>query len=413
MKLKDIALRNAKRAEKPYRLFDGDGLYLEVMPNGGKYWRLKYRYAGKEKRLSFGVYPEISLADARERRMEARKVLAAGSDPGEVKKEAKRTLLLNAENNFEAVAREWIENQRHKWTPRYADFMVRRLEKDIFPKLGTRPVKDITAPELLTVLRIIEKRGALEIAHRAMKACGQIFMYAIATCRAERNPAADLQGALKTSIKKNFAHLKEIDLPEFLQKLEGYDGTFQTKLAVKLLLLTFVRTTELRAAEWTEIDLERAEWRIPAARMKMRRAHTVPLPTQAVEILAELKRLNGQWKYVFPNPNKPIQHMSENAVLYAIYRMGYHSRATGHGFRHTASTILNERGFNYDHIERQLAHVEGNKVRGAYNHAEYLPQRREMMQWWADYLDAVADGRAPRSANTGDGKVITFQLGAR
>ena len=216
-------------------------------------------------------------------------------------------------------------------------------------------------------------------------------MYGIATGRAERNPANDIKGALKTHVKKHFAHLKAIELPEFLEKVKAYDGHPQTKLAVTLLMLTFVRTTELRGATWDEIDLDKAEWCIPAERMKMRRVHIVPLSRQAVAAFKELQRLNGQWKYVFPNPYKPIKHMSENAVLYALYRMGYHSRTTGHGFRHTASTILNESGlFDSDAIERQLAHVQGNKIRGVYNHAEYLPERRKMMQWWADYLDKVA-----------------------
>ena len=299
--------------------------------------------------------------------------------------------MVSAENNFEVIAREWIEAKSPAWTPRYTKFLVKRLENDLFPNLGSRPIKDITAPELLSVVRIIEKRGALELANRALQYCGQVFMYGIATGRADRNPANDIKGALKTHVKKHFAHLKAIELPEFLKKVKAYDGHPQTRLAVKLLMLTFVRTTELRGATWDEIDLDKAEWRIPAERMKMRRGHIVPLSRQSVECLKELQIFNGNWKFLFPNPHKPIKHMSENAVLYALYRMGYHSRTTGHGFRHTASTILNECGlFNGDAIERQLAHVQGNKVRGAYNHAEYLPERRKMMQWWADYLDEVA-----------------------
>jgi integrase len=272
--------------------------------------------------------------------------------------------------------------------------LIKRLEKDLFPKLGSRPIKDISAPELLSVVRIIEERGATDLANRALQYCGQIFMFGIATGRAERNPANDIKGALKTHVKKHYAHLKDIELPEFLEKVKAYDGHPQTRLAVVLLILTFVRTTELRGATWDEIDLEKAEWRIPAERMKMRRDHIVPLSSQAIAAFKELQRLNGQWRFVFPNPYKPIKHMSENAVLYALYRMGYHSRTTGHGFRHTASTILNESGlFDSDVIERQLAHVQGNKVRGVYNHAEYLPERRKMMQWWADYLDKVGPKR--------------------
>lgn len=388
--LTDIAIRNAKPKDKPYKLYDGGGLFLLIQPSGGKWWRFKYRWLEKEKLLSLGTYPDTSLAEARERHIQARKALAAGNDPNAVKKEAKRLIAINAENSFELVGREWLEARSPGWTPRYTEYMRKRLEIDLFPKLGDRPIKDINAPELLSVVRIIEKRGALELANRALGYAGQIFMYAIATGRADRNPANDIKGALKTHVKKGYTHLKEIDLPEFLQKVENFQEiTPQTKLALKLLLLTFVRTSELRGATWSEIDLEKAEWRISPERMKMRRGHIVPLSKQAITILKELKLLNGQWEYVFPQEHKPIKCMSENAILYALYRMGYKDRTTGHGFRHTASTILNEHGFNPDHIERQLAHVEENKIRGTYNQAEYLPHRRILMQWWADHLDKL------------------------
>lgn len=392
-KLTDRAIKNAQAGEKIRKLSDGNGLVLVVYPNGSKYWVYRYRHLGKEKTLSLGIYPEVTLAEARLKLIDARKVRSQGQDPSEARKELKRQAIVSAVNSFEAIAREWVTAKSPGWTPRYAEFIVHRMEIDLFPKLGTRPIKDIAAPELLSVIRLIEERGALDLAARAMQYCGQIFMFGIATGRAERNPANDLKGALKTHVKKHYAHLKAIELPEFLGKLEVYSGERQTALAVKLLLLTFVRTVELRGAEWAEIDLGNAEWRIPAERMKMRRDHIVPLSTQSVAVLKELHHLNGRWKYVFPNPYRPIKHMSENAVLYALYRMGYHSRATGHGFRHTASTVLNESGlFHGDVIERQLAHVQGNKVRGVYNHAEYLPERRKMMQWWADYLDQVAAG---------------------
>ena len=391
-KLTDTAIKGAKPGNTIKKLSDGNGLTLLVYPNGSKYWVYRYRYLGKEKTLSLGIYPLVSLADARRKLFEARTLLSDGQDPSEARKEAKRQAILSAENTFEAVAREWVAMKGAAWTPRYADFITNRLEKDLFPPLGARPINDITAPELLSAVRLIEKRGALDLAGRALQYSGQIFMYGIATGRAERNPAGDLKGALKTHVKKNYAHLKAIELPEFLQKVRAYDTRHpQTRLAVTLLLLTFVRTTELRGATWDELDLENAEWRIPAERMKMRRDHIVPLSHQAVSAFRELQRLNGEWKYVFPNPYKPIKYMSENSILYALYRMGYHSRTTGHGFRHTASTILNESGlFSGDAIERQLAHVQGNKVRGAYNHAQYLPERRKMMQWWADYLDGLA-----------------------
>jgi integrase len=389
-KLTEIAIKSAKAGNSIKKLSDGNGLTLLVYPNGSKYWIYRYRYLGKEKTLSLGIYPEVKLAEARMKLIDARKLIADGQDPSEARKALKRQAIISSENNFEAIALEWIEAKSPAWSERYTGFLIKRLENDLFPKLGSRPIKDITAPELLSVIRIIEERGATDLANRALQYCGQIFMFAIATCRAERNPANDIKGALKTHVKKHFAHLKAIELPEFLEKVTAYDGHRQTQLAVMLLMLTFVRTTELRGATWDEIDLEKAEWHIPAERMKMRRGHIVPLSRQAVSAFKELQRLNGKWKYVFPNPYKPIKYMSENAVLYALYRMGYHSRATGHGFRHTASTILNESGlFDSDVIERQLAHVQGNKVRGTYNHAEYLPERRKMMQWWADYLDKV------------------------
>ncbi len=388
--LKDASVRNAKPKEKMYRLFDGGGLYLEVTPKGGKYWRFKYRFAGKEKRLALGVYPDLSLADARELHAQARKALALGDDPGEVKKETKRRSVLNSENTFEAIANEWCESRKHKWVTSYSEAMVERLKRHVFPKVGHRPIKDITAPEFLAVVRVVEKQGSLDLAQRLMQASAQIFRYAVATGRAERNPLVDLKGALKPPVRKHQAYLKESELPEYLAKLEAYDGSIQTKLALKFLLLTFVRTTELRAASWDEIDFDKAEWRIPAERMKMREQHIVPLSKQAVAVLKELKSLTGQWSYVFANQHKPSGFMSENTMLYALYRMGYHSKATGHGFRATASTILNEHGYEPSVIERQLAHAERNEVRAAYNHAQYLPERRKMMQWWADHLDEAA-----------------------
>lgn len=394
MSLSDAKVRNAKPKAKPYKITDGEGMFLLVTPSGSKYWRLKYHFAGREKLLALGVFPEISLGDARERRAHARKALAAGNDPSDVTKAAKRLAVLKAENAFETVAREWLGQRKHEWADITTRVKTIRLERHLFPKLGNRPIADITAPEVLSVLRVVESNGTLDTARRVMQLCGQVFMYAIATGRAERNPVPDLQGALKAPVRKHHAYLKAADLPEFLQKLETYDGTMdgslQTKLALRLLLLTFVRTTELRAAEWPEIDFNKAEWRIPAERMKMKELHIVPLSRQAVSVLRELQKHTGNRQYIFLNQHNPVSFMSENTMLYALYRMGYHSRTTGHGFRSTASTILNENGFMPDVIERQLAHGERNKVRAAYNHAQYLPERRKMMQWWAEYLDQVA-----------------------
>ncbi|NCP62051.1 MAG: tyrosine-type recombinase/integrase [Alphaproteobacteria bacterium] len=390
MSLTDIVCKTAKPEAKSRKLSDGAGLYLEVMPNGSKYWRLKYRYSGKEKRLAFGVYPEVSLKEAREKRDEARKTLADGQDPSQLKKQKKLTQYISSNNSFEIIAREWHTDRKSAWTERHATYVLRRLEADIFPILGFKAVQDITAPELLAALKKIESRGAVDIAKRALQTTGQVFRYAIATGRAERDISSDLKGALKTRKKENYSYLEARELPDFLSKLENYDGELQTKLAFKLLLLTFVRTGELRGAKWEEIDLEKNEWRIPAERMKMRTPHIVPLSTQAISILKELEPISGHREHIFPNRNKPMTCISENTILYAIYRMGYHSRATPHGFRATASTILNEHSFHSDVIELQLAHAERNKVRASYNHAQRLTERRAMMQWWADYLASLS-----------------------
>jgi integrase len=396
MPLTDIKVRNAKKLLKPYKLFDGGGLFVLVHPTGGKWWRYRYRFTGKERLLALGAYPDVSLAEARQRHTQARRVLAAGQDPSQVKKEAKRIAVLNSENTFEAIAREWCENRKHKLTERYNKYLLSCLETHIFPNLGARPIKDISAPEILSMLRVIEKRNALDLAKVVLQVIGRVFSYAIATVRADRNPAADLRGALKPHVRKHMAHLKAAEIPEYLERLEAFTGHLQTKLALKFLLLTFVRTIELRGAQWSEVDLEKAEWRIPAERMKMRGQHIVPLSQQAVAVLHELRKHTGTGQYVFPHRYKATGHVSKNIILRALHDMGYQSRATAHGFRATASTILNEHGFTPDVIERQLAHTERNSVRAAYNHAQYLPERRRMMQWWADYIDEVAStGKAP------------------
>lgn len=397
--LSDATVRNAKPKAKPYKIADGKGLFLLVQASGAKYWRLKYFFGGKEKLLALGVYPEISLTEARERRSQARKMLAHGDDPGELKKEAKRQETIKASNSFEAIAREWLDKRNHHLSESTREVKLKRLEAYVLPKIGARPIADISAAEVLEMLRVLERRGTLDVARRVMQITGQVFMYAIATGRAERNPVPDLRGAIQTPVVGHHAYLKESELPEFLKKLETYDGHRQTRLALRVLLLTFVRTTELRAAEWHEIDWDKAEWRIPSARMKMKQTHIVPLSRQALAALRELQTFSGNRQYVFPNSHNPSTFMSENTMLYALYRMGYHSRTTGHGFRSTASTILNEHGFRPDVIERQLAHSERNNVRAAYNHAEYLPERRQMMQWWADYLDQAASPKKPRSRN--------------
>ena len=394
MPLTDVTVRNVKPQDKPQKLTDGDGMFLFVHPNGGKYWRMQYRFAGKQKVLALGVYPEVSLADARDRRTDARKVLAAGNDPSEVKKEAKRLTILNSENTFEAIAREWHDHRKHEWVDSHAYSILVRLDRHAFKKLGSRPIADIDAPELLSVFKVVEKSGALNMAQRIIQYTGQIFMYAIATGRIKRNPVADLRGALKTPVTKHHAHIGAEELPEYLQNLEAYNGSQTTKLALRFLLLTFVRSGELRAAEWSEIDFDKAEWRIPGERMKMREQHIVPLSTQAIDVLCELQKYSGNRQHVFPNDRRPVTFMSENAMLYALYRMGYHSRTTGHGFRSTACTILYENGFVSDHVERQLAHAQRDKVRASYDYAKFLTERRKMMQWWGDYLEGLScDGK--------------------
>ena len=387
-KLTDPRIKNAKPKDRPYKLSDGAGMYLYVTPKGGKYWRLKYRFGSKEKTLALGVYPDVSLAKARKKRQAARDLLDDKKDPGLAKKEAKRQEVMRANNTFEGVARAWHKQQSHRWSDRHADKVINSLKRYVFPSLGSRPIAEVEAPELLDVLRVIEHKGALVTAHEVLQRCGAIFRYAIASGIAKHNPAGDLKDALKPVKTTHYASLAEDDLPEFLAKLDDYDGHKITQLAIRFLMLTFVRTVELRGARWDEIDLENNLWRIPADRMKMGVEHLVPLSKQAVAVLEELQPLTDRFEFVFPGRTNPRQSMSENTVLYALYRMGYHGKATGHGFRSTASTILNEMQYPSDAIERQLAHGERNKVRAAYNKALYLETRKEMMQAWANFLDS-------------------------
>lgn len=394
MSLTDTAVRNLKPSDKPYKLADGGGMYLHVTPNGGKYWRLAFRLHGKQKIYALGVYPQVSLAEARQTRDEAKKLIKQGIDPVVERKQTVRRKSEEQATTFELIAREWHKTKRSAWTESHAKKIMNSLEADIFPKLGDRSISSITAPDLLMALRVIEKRGALEIAGRVLQRCNAVFRYAVATGRIVANPAAELRGALKTPERKHHAALSHDELPEFLAKLAGYDGDPQTRLGLQLMVHTFVRTGELRAASWAEFNLELSEWRIPAERMKMREEHIVPLSKQAVALLRQLQAVGGGSDLVFPSGNgRRNKWISENTLLYALYRLGYHSRATGHGFRATASTILNEMGFHPDWIERQLAHAERNKVRAAYNRALYLAERRRMMQIWSDYLDIAAGGK--------------------
>ncbi|MCK4124515.1 tyrosine-type recombinase/integrase [Ralstonia pseudosolanacearum] len=391
MPLTDLSARNAQPKDKSYRLADGLGMYLEVMPNGSKYWRLKYRFAGKEKRLALGVYPSVSLAQARAARDDARKQIAAGTDPSQARQQAKLATITAHGNTFEILAREWYEKEHGAWTPVHATKVLHSLESDIFPAFGARPITDITAPEVLAALRKVESRQALTTVARLLQRCSSVYRYAIVTGRTTYNPCADLRGAFKTAKTKNMVRVKSSETPELIKNIRSYDGDLITRIAMQFMALTFVRTSELIGAQWTEIDFEAAEWRIPAERMKMREQHIVPLSRQAIALLREAEKVNAGRPYVFRGA-KSKTHISGNTILFALYRLGYHSRMTGHGFRGLASTMLHEQGFSPDVIERQLAHAERNKVRAAYNHAQYLPERRRMMQHWADHLDQLAAG---------------------
>jgi len=392
MALNDLQAKRAKvpAGKKQIKLADGGGLHLLVTSKGGKYWRLDYRFNGKRKTLALGVYPDVSLAKARAKNQEARELIADGSDPAMKKKAALRA----RKNSFESVAREWYEKQSAIWKPSHAATVIERLEANIFPWLGNTPINDIEPPDLLAVLRRIEDRGAVEVAHRIKAVCGQVFRYGIATGRCKRDPVPDLRGALAP---RNTGSMATITDPkrvgELLRAIEGYQGTFAVRCALQVAPYLFVRPGELRHAEWNEINLEAAQWRIPAEKMKMGRLHLVPLSRQVVAILHDLMQLTGRGKYLFPSVRSTVRPMSENTVNAALRRMGFEKgEICGHGFRGMASTILHEQGWNTDVIERQLAHVEGNKVKGAYNHAEHLPERVKLMQAWADYLDGLRTG---------------------
>ncbi|RQS53462.1 phage integrase central domain-containing protein [Burkholderia sp. Bp8986] len=393
MPLTDAEIRKAKPGEKPIRLFDGGGLYLEISTAGGKWWRLKYRFGGKEKRISLGVYPDIGLKDARERRDAAKKLLANGVDPGEAKKAKKAANLERAANSFEVIAREWFAKYAPAWAASHADKIIQRLERDVFPWLGGRPIADIAAPELLTVVRRIEERGAHDTAHRALQNCGQVFRYAVATGRAQRDPSGDLRGALPPLKHEHYAAITDpIQVGELLRAIDGFQGTFIVRCALMLAPMLFVRPGELRLAEWSGFNLDKAEWRYLVTKTKTE--HLVPLPTQAVAILRELCALTGRRQHVFPgrDPHKP---MSGAAINAALRRMGYDTKTeiTGHGFRAMARTILHEElTIKPEVIEHQLAHRVPDNLGTAYNRTKFLNERRKMMQKWADYLDQIKQG---------------------
>lgn len=396
MPLTDTAIRKAKVGAKPARIFDGGGLYLQVSPAGAKLWRFKYRFDRKEKLLAFGSYPDVSLASARQRRDDARKLLASGTDPGEQRKVSKMTRAGLAANTFEVVGREWYAKTAPMLASNTSAKLLRFLEVDVFPWIGARPLASIGAADLIRVIERIEQRGAMDIARRVHNYMGRIFRYAVGRGLVSRDPSRDIE--LKDILPpEDVQHHASVTDPKsvggLLRAIDGFTGAFTTRCAMRLAALAFVRPGELRHAEWTEFDFKKAEWRIPAGKMKMKVQHIVPLSAQAVSILREAQRLTGGGRYVFPSERGGGRPMSENTVNAALRRLGYtKNEMTGHGFRSMASTLLHELGLAHAVIERQLAHGERNKVSAAYNFAEYLPERRKMMQQWADYLDKLKVG---------------------
>ena len=397
MKLADVQIKRIKPNIKPRKVSDGGGLFLWVTPAGGKIWRWTYRHEGRAKLMTFGKYPDISLAQARERHSEARKLLATGTDPMAQRKAEKAA----TENSFQSVAVCWREHWQHGKSSRHVDYVKRRMETDILPCLGARPIAEIEAPDLVAMTKAIERRGARDIAKRALETTGQVFRYAIAHGYAKRNPASEIRPSdiLQSARKVNYARIEAKELPDLLRSIEVYPGTHVTRLALKLMALGFVRTSELIGARWVEFDLEAARWDLPAERMKMRTPHIVPLAKQALDVLDTLRTLTGESGWLFPGDRDAKKAMSNNTILKALERLGYKGRMTGHGFRGLASTVLHEQGYAHAHGELQLAHTPRNAVSAAYNHALYLEPRAKMMQSWADYLEQTQRG----------GKVLPFR----
>ncbi|WP_343662333.1 tyrosine-type recombinase/integrase [Chryseobacterium mucoviscidosis] len=396
MALTDAQCKNAKPKEKPYRLFDSGGLYLQVMPNGSKYWRYKYIYLKKEKLLAIGTYPFFSLKEAREKRDEAKKLLVSGIEPSTAIQEKRRKAVIDATKTFKVVALEWHNNQLERWSKTYAAEVLNRLEKDLFPELERDNVDAIDAPRLLEALRKVEKRGALDIARRLRQISGQVFLYGIQTGKCKNNPAADLTGALKTRTVKHFNAIEPNEIPELLDALEKNNARLfnRTRRAIKLSLFTFVRPTELREAVWAEINFEKSEWRIAAERMKSRVEHIVPLSKQALEVLKEQKEETGDWEtqYVFPSTVKISEPMSDNTIRKALQNLGFKDRMTAHGFRALARTAIREElDYEPDIIEAQLAHKPSGALGAAYDRAKFLKKRVKMMQDWSNYIDRLIE----------------------
>lgn len=383
MKLTNLKCQNAKPKEKKYKLFDGRGLYLEIRPNGAKYWRMKYHYLGTEKLLALGVYPEISLSDAREDCLEARKLIADNIDPSTAKKEARQKAKNNAEHSFEAVARQWHDTFKDKWSKRHATTVLSRMERDIFKEFGSKPIIEVKPRHIIAALEKVQKRGAYEPAHRLRQYCAQVFRFAIAHEIAEHNPAAEVGMVLKPVIKKHYPCIDVKEIPDLLDALDKNNARLHTdtRNAIRLLMLTFVRTKELIEAKWDEFDLDAAELIIPPERMKMRNEHIVPLSKQAIEILLDQKSRNEKWEWIFPGHHSPRKHMSNNTILKGLDRLGFKGRMTGHGFRALAMTTIKEKlDYRHEVIDRQLAHAPKSMVQRAYDRAQFLDERKNMMQ---------------------------------
>lgn len=390
--LTDTKVRNAKPRERAYKVMDSLGLFILINPRGSKLWRFRFWLHGKEGLMALGEYPDVSLARARELRDAARKLVKQGLNPVRERQTDELRRAHEATNTFEGIAREWIDASKKRWSDVRKKRVERTLEKEVFPEFGVFPIKEVTAAHVLTLLRDIEKRPAPVTALLVQQLCGAVFRYAVQTLRAENDPASALRGVIQRPRIEHHAPLTAAQIPALLQKLEAYGGDPGTVAAIKLLLLAFPRPGELRAAQWAEFDLKAAEWRIPAARMKMREPHVVPLSAQAIVALEKLKKVTGGNRFLFPNRNDSRRYMASTTLNRALERLGLKGQFSAHGFRATASTMLNELGWRPDVIERQLAHKERNKVRASYNQAEFLPERRKMMQAWADHLDNLAAG---------------------
>jgi integrase len=394
MALTDTEIRRSKPGDSPYKLSDGHGLYLLVKPNGGRLWRWKYRFDGKEKLMALGTYPELSLADARERHAMARRQLVNGIDPMGERKAEKTAVLVATEHTFKKIAELWLEHWRGNKSARHSETTRNRLRANVYPILGDRPIAEVEPMELVRLAKDIEARGASDMAKRILQIVGMVCRYAVAHGYAKRNPAAEIRPSdiLKPTRKQNMARIDAKELPALLRAIEVYEGRQLTRLAIKLMALTFVRTSELIGARWEEFDFDARRWSIPATRMKMKTPHIVPLSSQAIEVLELLQTISGNGALVFPGEQDANKPMSNMTILKALERMGYKGRMTGHGFRGLASTILHEQGYIHDHIELQLAHAPRNEVFAAYNHALYLEPRTRMMQDWADFLERTQRG---------------------